>query len=114
MRALLDNYTQFNRLNSISFLSKRSAMILNLSHGKPLIVTRTYTHLSSLYYFEVLERTAAASGVILRTAALLLKPTIFSAEAYAICLALDICEQHDRRIFVIFTDSMSVLQSLLN
>ena len=57
---------------------------------------------------------AAVSGNTVRSASLLKESSIYSAEAYAIQLALHMCEQLAGRYFVVCSDSLGVLQSLSN
>jgi ribonuclease HI len=40
--------------------------------------------------------------------------SVFTAESYAICLALQIIETSDKRRFIIFSDSLSCLQAILH
>ena len=57
---------------------------------------------------------AAVSGTLIRMASLPKVASIYSAEAHAVQLAMDIIFDSPHRTFVVFTDSCSVLRSLLN
>jgi kelch-like protein 2/3 len=57
---------------------------------------------------------AAVCGKRTDTLRLSASASVFTAEAYAICLALQLVETLDDRRFIIFSDSLSCLQSILH